>query len=52
MSEAKQLSAAQMVRVTAENLNEMLIQMAAHIEALEKRIAEMELQIGNNTPAQ
>jgi len=52
MSEDKQLSAAQMVRVTAENLNEMLLQMAGHIEALEKRIAEMELQIGNNTQTQ
>ena len=52
MNEDKQLSAAEMVRVTAENLNEMLIQMAAHIDSLEKRIAEMEAEIGNHTKAQ
>lgn len=45
MSEDKKLSAAEMVRVTAENLNEMLNQMAAHIESLEKRIAELESQV-------
>ena len=52
MSEDKKLSAAEMVRVTAENLNEMLNQMAIHIESLEKRISELESQNGNNNTAQ
>jgi len=31
-----------MIRITAENLTVMLDQMAAHIETLEARIAELE----------
>ena len=48
-----------MLRVTAENLNEFLLQVSNHLDALETalaqaqaRIAELEAQVGNDTTAQ
>jgi hypothetical protein len=48
-----------MLRVTAENLNEFLLQVAGHLEALEKelvrlqaRVAELETSSGNDNTAQ
>ena len=48
-----------MLRVTAENLNEFLVQVADHLEALEaelvrlqSRVEELEASNGNNTEAQ
>jgi len=52
-------SVSEMVRLTAGNSLEFMKQIADHIDKLEegviqlqKRVAELEAELGNNTPAQ